>query len=46
MWAHEVEESRPYPENDPDFSKLRDNLEKHNADPDTVDAIIALLELP
>ena len=46
QWAREVEEYRPYPEDDPDLTKLRTGLAEHNADPGIVDAIIALLELP
>ena len=46
LWAHEVEEYRPYSVDDTDFAKLRRGLAEHNADPNVVDAIIALLELP
>ena len=46
LWAREVDGYRPYPEDDPDLTKLRTGLAKHNADPGIVDAIIALLELP
>ena len=46
LWAREVDECRPYPEDDPDLTKLRTGLAEHNADPGVVDAIIALLELP
>ena len=46
VWAHEVEEYRPYSVDDTDFAKLRRGLAEHNADPNVVDAIIALLELP
>ena len=46
QWAREVEEYRPYPEDDPDMAKLRRELAKYNPGPGVVDAIIALLELP
>ena len=46
LWAREVEEYRPYPEDDPDMAKLRRELAKYNPGPGVVDAIIALLELP
>ena len=46
LWACEVDEYRPYPEDDPDLTKLRTGLTEHNADPGIVDALFALLELP
>ena len=46
LWAREVDGYRPYPEDDPDLTKLRTGLAEHNADPGIVDALIALLELP
>ena len=46
QWAHEVEEYRPYPADDPDFVKLRGELAKYNPPPGVIDAIIAQLELP
>ncbi len=46
QWAREIEEYRPYPEDDPDMAKLRRELAKYNPGPGVVDAIIALLELP
>ena len=46
QWVREVEEYRPYPEDDPDMAKLRRELAKYNPGPGVVDAIIALLELP
>ena len=46
LWAREVEEYRPYPEEDPDMARLRRELAKYNPGPGVVDAIIALLELP
>lgn len=45
-WAREVEEYRPYPEDDPDYAKLRGELAKYNPTPGVVDQIIAQLELP
>ena len=45
-WAREVEEYRPYAEDDADYSKLRGELAKYNPAPGVVDSIIALLELP
>ena len=45
QWAREVEEYRPYPEDDPDMAKLRRELAMYNPGPGVVDAIIALLEL-
>ena len=45
-WAREVEEYRPYPEDDPDHRKLRIELAKYNPTPGVVDRIIAQLELP
>jgi hypothetical protein len=46
QWAREVEEYRPYPENDPNMAKLRQNLAKYNPGPGVVDQIIAALSLP
>ena len=46
QWAHKVEEYRPYPEDDPNFNKLRGELAKYNPGPGVVDAIIDLLQLP
>lgn len=46
QWAHEVEEYRPYPADDPEFTKLRQDLAKYNPGPGVLEAIIALLELP
>lgn len=45
-WAREVEEYRPYPESDPTFAKLRQNLAKYNPAAGVVDQIIAVLSLP
>ena len=45
-WAREVEEYRPYPEDDADFIKLRGELAKYNPAVGVVDQIIAQLELP
>lgn len=44
-WAMEVEEYRPYPTNDPNMAKLRQNLAKYNPGPGVVDGIIASLSL-
>jgi hypothetical protein len=44
-WALEVEEYRPYPTNDPNMAKLRQNLAKYNPGPGVVDAIIGALSL-
>ena len=44
-WATEVEEYRPYPTNDPNMAKLRQNLAKYNPGPGVVDGIIAALSL-
>ena len=45
-WAREVEEYRPYPEDDPNFNKLRGELAKYNPGSGIVDRIVAELELP
>ena len=45
-WAREVEEYRPYPEDDPDYTRLRGELAKYNPAVGVVDRIIAQLELP
>ncbi|KUI26513.1 hypothetical protein [Mycobacterium sp. GA-2829] len=42
-WAHEVVEYRPYPPDDPNLQKLRDNLAKYNPGEDTVNKIVAAL---
>ena len=44
-WAREVEEYRPYPTNDPNMAKLRQNLAKYNPPASVVDQIIAALSL-
>jgi ABC-type Fe3+-hydroxamate transport system substrate-binding protein len=44
-WAEEIEEYRPYPTDDPTFGRLRDELEKYNPDPITLEAIVASLSL-
>jgi len=46
QWAREVVEYRPYPENDPNMAKLRQELAKYNPGPGVVDKIIAALSLP
>lgn len=42
-WTREVEEYRPYPSNDPNLSKLRQNLAKYNPGEDTVNKIVSAL---
>ncbi|MEP7216684.1 MAG: hypothetical protein ABI782_10565 [Anaerolineaceae bacterium] len=44
-WAKEVEEYRPYPANDPDLTRLRQNLVKYNPPAGVVDRIVATLSL-
>jgi hypothetical protein len=44
-WAREVEEYRPYPTDDPNMGKLRQNLAKYNPGPGVVDQIVASLSL-
>ncbi len=44
-WAHEVEEYRPYPTDDPTFAKLKQELSKYNPSADTLALIIASLSL-
>lgn len=43
QWAHEVEEYRPYPADDPSWAKLRSELAKYNPHPDVLEQIIATL---
>lgn len=45
-WAREVEEYRPYPEDDPSFAELRQELAKYNPAPEVVELIVATLTLP
>ena len=42
-WAEEVVEYRPYPADDPNLTKLRDNLAKYNPGQETTDKIVAAL---
>jgi hypothetical protein len=42
-WAKEVVEYRPYPAEDPNMTKLRDNLAKYNPGQETVDKIVSAL---
>ena len=44
-WAKEVQEYRPYPIDDPGFTKLRGELAKYNPGPGVVDKIVSALEL-
>ena len=43
QWADEVAEYRPYPADDPDFTKLRTGLAKYNPSPGVVDQIVSVL---
>jgi hypothetical protein len=42
-WAQEVVEYRPYPTDDPDLTRLRDNLAKYNPGQETTDEIVSAL---
>lgn len=42
-WTEEVIEYRPYPANDPNLGKLRQNLAKYNPGQDTVNKIVSAL---
>ena len=42
-WADEVVEYRPYPADDPDLGKLRQNLAKYNPGQETTDKIVSAL---
>jgi ABC-type Fe3+-hydroxamate transport system substrate-binding protein len=42
-WAHEVVEYRPYPMDDPNLQKLRDNLAKYNPGEETLEKIVSAL---
>jgi ABC-type enterochelin transport system substrate-binding protein len=42
-WAREVAEYRPYATDDPDLTRLRDELAKYNPAPGVVDTIISVL---
>jgi hypothetical protein len=42
-WAAEVVEYRPYPADDPDLTKLRENLAKYNPGEETTDKIVSAL---
>lgn len=42
-WAEEVVEYRPYPADDPDLTKLRENLAKYNPGQETTDKIVSAL---
>jgi hypothetical protein len=42
-WAEEVVEYRPYPADDPNLSKLRENLAKYNPGQETTDKIVSAL---
>jgi hypothetical protein len=42
-WAEEVVEYRPYPADDQNLTKLRDNLAKYNPGQETTDKIVSAL---
>ena len=42
-WAEEVVEYRPYPAEDPNLTKLRENLAKYNPGQETTDKIVSAL---
>ena len=42
-WAEEVVEYRPYPDDDSNLTKLRENLAKYNPGQETVDKIVSAL---
>jgi hypothetical protein len=42
-WAKEVIEYRPYPTNDPNLTKLRNNIAKYNPGQETTDKIVSAL---
>ncbi|TWF82258.1 hypothetical protein FHX44_118203 [Pseudonocardia hierapolitana] len=42
-WAEEVVEYRPYPADDPNLAKLRENLAKYNPGQETTDKIVSAL---
>jgi hypothetical protein len=42
-WAAEVVEYRPYPADDPNLTKLRENLAKYNPGEETVNKIVSAL---
>ena len=44
-WAREVDEYKPYPTDDLNFGKLRQNLAKYNPAPDVVEKIVSSLTL-
>jgi hypothetical protein len=43
-WAEEVVEYRPYPADDPNLGKLREELAKYNPGQETTDKIVSVLE--
>jgi hypothetical protein len=42
-WAEEVVEYRPYPADDPNLTKLREELAKYNPGQETIDTIVSAL---
>jgi len=45
-WAEVVADHRPYPAGDPSFAGLRQTLAQYGPSQDTVDRVVAALELP
>ncbi|MBV9314990.1 MAG: hypothetical protein JO100_14955 [Pseudonocardia sp.] len=43
-WAQAVLDYRPYPADDSNLTKLRQNLAKYNVSPDTVDKMVSVLK--
>ena len=43
-WAREIEEYRPYDMGDPTLQHLQDELAKYNPDPETLAAILSVLQ--
>jgi hypothetical protein len=43
-WTDEILEYRPYPTDDPNLTRLRDELAKYNPPAGTIDQIISVLE--
>ncbi len=43
-WAEEVVEYRPYPADDPNLTKLREELAKYNPGQETTDKIVSALQ--
>jgi hypothetical protein len=43
QWARRVGAVRPYPEDDPNLNRLRQDLARYNPDPDTLNKITSIL---